>query len=136
MPTKQNNHIRGSHPSNPISLSRDGSCISELGMQSSFRELEPTQSKKIAYVKTLNSVSKRVVIPVWVKYGKTSLKTYGDIITGTLYREDGKCLSSSQLEIIKWGKVLGKTPTKGTTNDPTYEQVKKIQRNWASGRPD
>lgn len=124
---------RGTHPSVPAYMSHDGDCVSEIGMSTWMKELEANQPKKIAYVRVLNDVVRRIVVPVWLSYYKKVIRVYADIVTGTLYTEEGKCLSSDQVEVIKWGKSLG-VDAKREKKEQDAKEIRKIQRDWASGR--
>ena len=124
-------HPKGTHQSVPAKVCTESTCVSEIGMCTWMKEAEATQSKRIAYVKTLLGTSKREVIPVWIElYGK-AIKVYADVVTGTLYAEDGHCLSSTQLSIIKWGRTIGTTARQ--PKGISVEEAKRIQRSWASG---
>jgi hypothetical protein len=126
-------HKKGSTKEYAAQLSREADCVSEVGMCTWMKELENTQTKRVAYVQTVTGVSKRIVVPFWVMHDKQVFKAYADVVTGTVYTEDGKCLSSTKMSIVKWGKSIGaKTRTK--KNEPSAEEIIKLQRNWASGR--
>lgn len=114
-------------------MSHDGDCVSETGMSTWMKDLEVSQPKKIAYVRVMNDVVRRIVVPVWLSYYKKVIRVYADIITGTLFTEEGKCLSSDQLEVVKWGKSLG-VNAKRVKKEQDAQEIRKIQRDWASGR--
>lgn len=125
-----NKYPKGTHKSVPAKLSVEASCISEFGMCTWMKEVEATQSKRIAYVKTLLGTVKRTLVPVWIDLYDEVFKVYADVVTGTLYTPEGRCLSSTQLSIVKWGKTIGASAREPKKID--VEESKKIQRGWVS----
>lgn len=87
---------------------REGDCLSEHGVISMHQRY--AQDKKHKFdVKTLTGMSNRDFVEIEVMFVKKTMfgkrysdpqKLWADWVTGTLYKKDGKCLSSPQLRLM------------------------------------
>jgi hypothetical protein len=86
----------------------EGDCLSEHGVI--FMHQRYRQAPKHTFdVQTITGVSNREFIEIEVLFVKETMygkrysepqKLWADWVTGTLYKKDGKCLSSPQLRLM------------------------------------
>lgn len=85
----------------------DGDCLSEFGIIRLHQK--HAKDRQWLTVKTINEIKKRefVLINAKIVTVTGSGKKYSDVkklwadwVTGTLYQEDGSCLSSKQIRLM------------------------------------
>lgn len=92
-------YVRGTHHKKPFVM-EEGPCLFEHALT---EEVLDRQQKRWAYVDTICGIVKRLMVKVWVLRRNKPISVYADVVTGTVYLEDGRCLSSSTRSIKKWG---------------------------------
>jgi len=103
--------VRGMTKEKPFLLSSDANCLSDKSVEILIHstELMDKAPHKIAHIKGIGGeTSKRRVVRVWILDPLNSgpIQVYADIVTGTLYMDDGECLSSDKRKVIKWSRYV------------------------------
>lgn len=115
-------YVRGTHHRKPF-IMEEGPCLFEHALT---KEVLDRQQKRWAYVHTLFGETRRLLVKVWVWLKNKPTTVWADAITGTLFLDNGTCLSSKQRKIVRWGaydtsrkeevKPTGRTETQTNWN--------------------
>lgn len=94
---------RGVYKDNPLGLSDEADCLSELShMFLINHRLKHKLSKIVGHIKDICGITRIPLTKVWVHNRKDVRQYWADEVTGTLYELTGECLSSEKRKVIKW----------------------------------
>lgn len=101
-------------------LAEDGDCLRDTDVHNLYegeyskRKLAyPTRRAVVETSYSHGKVKEQTTIrvtPVLIRTLTGATEVHADVVTGTLYRPNGECLSSSNRRVIKWEKNLSSTP--------------------------
>lgn len=100
---------RGLVKDKPLTLSDDADCLSEISMvlfTNNDKIIEGPHRKVAHIVGHAGEKTMRDVAPVWIWKDGKPVKVFADIVTGTLYRPNGDCMSSDVRKVVKWSKYV------------------------------
>lgn len=115
-------YVRGTHHRKPFRM-EEGPCLFEYALT---KEVLDRQQKRWAYIDTVYGETKRLLVKVWVWLKSKPTAVWADVVTGTVFLDNGTCLSSTQRKILRWGaydtshkqevKIVGRTETQTNWN--------------------
>lgn len=87
-----------------LAVGESRTCITEfeVGYISSKPVAHLFQKKPAVVEYCDGSRSRRVMAKVWIAVKKGQRQMWADVVTGTLFKEDGTCRASPKVRIVEW----------------------------------